>query len=148
MEVILNEDIRALGKKGQKVNVSDGYAKNYLFPKKLATEANATSINEMQSKKEAADFKNTQAKAAAEEIKQQIEGKTVELHIKSGANGKLFGAVTGKEISAAFKEKYGYEIDKKKIAIQDNIKNYGTYPVVIKLFPEIAANISVIISEQ
>lgn len=148
MEVILNEDIRALGKKGQKVNVSDGYAKNYLFPKKLATEANATSINEMQSKKEAADFKNAQAKAAAEEIKQQIEGKTVELHIKSGANGKLFGAVTGKEISAAFKEKYGYEIDKKKIAIQDNIKNYGTYPVVIKLFPEIAANISVIISEQ
>lgn len=148
MEVILNEDIRALGKKGQKVNVSDGYAKNYLFPKKLATEANATSINEMQSKKEAADFKNAQAKAAAEEIKKQIEGKAVELHIKSGANGKLFGAVTGKEISAAFKEKYGYEIDKKKIAIQDNIKNYGTYPVVIKLFPEIAANISVIISEQ
>ena len=126
MEVILNEDIRALGKKGQKVNVSDGYAKNYLFPKKLATEANATSINEMQSKKEAADFKNAQAKAAAEEIKQQIEGKTVELHIKSGANGKLFGAVTGKEISAAFKEKYGYEIDKKKIT-KKKYRKFQTY---------------------
>lgn len=147
MEVILNEDIRALGKKGQKVNVSDGYAKNFLFPKKLATEANASSINEMKSKKEAADFKTAQAKAAAEELKQQIEGKTVELHIKSGANGKLFGAVTGKEISVAFKEKYGYDIDKKKISIQDNIKNFGTYPVVIKLFSEITANISVIISE-
>lgn len=147
MEVILTQDVRALGKKGQKVKVSDGYARNYLLPKKLAIEANASNLNVLQSQKESMDYKMAKKKEQAIEQKQAIEGKTLEFHLKSGDNGKLFGALTGKEIAEAIAEKFNVQIDKKKISIEENIKTYGTYDVELKLFPEISAKIKVQVSE-
>jgi len=147
MEVILTQDVRALGKKGEKVKVSDGYARNFLFPKNLAKEANASNLNVMQSQQEAKDYKAAQQKAAALEQKKGIDGKAVEMHIKAGANGKLFGAVTGKEIAEALEKQFGIKVDKKKIVMADNIKNYGTYTVELKLYPEISAKITVKVTE-
>ena len=147
MDVILTQDVRSLGKKGEKVNVSDGYARNFLFPKKLAKEANASNLNVMQSQQEAKDYKAAQQKAAALEQKAGIDGKVVELHAKAGANGKIFGAITGKEIAEALEKQYGIKIDKKKIVMADNIKNYGTYSVDLKLYPEIAATVTVKVTE-
>lgn len=147
MEVILIQDVRALGKKGQKVKVSDGYAKNYLLPKKLAIEANASNLNVLQTQKESMDYKMAKRKEQAEEQKKSIEGKVLEFHIKSGENGKLFGALTGKEIAEAIAERFNVQIDKKKITIPENIKTYGTYNVELKLFPDITAKIIVQVSE-
>ena len=147
MDVILTQDVRSLGKKGEKVKVSDGYARNFLFPKNLAKEANASNLNVMQSQQEAKDYKAAQQKAAALEQKKGIDGKTVEMHIKAGANGKLFGAVTGKEIAEALEKTFGIKVDKKKIVMADNIKNYGTYTVELKLYPEISAKITVKVTE-
>ncbi len=147
MDVILTQDVRSLGKKGEKVNVSDGYARNFLFPKKLAKEANASNLNVMQSQQEAKDYKAAQQKAAAIEQKNGIDGKTVEMHIKAGANGKLFGAVTGKEIAEALEKTFSIKVDKKKIVMADNIKNYGTYTVELKLYPEVSAKITVKVTE-
>lgn len=147
MEVILNQDVRSLGKKGEKVKVSDGYARNFLFPKNLAKEANSGNLNVMQTQQEAKDFKAAQQKAAALEQKAGIDGKAVELHIKAGANGKLFGAVTGKEIADALEAQYGVAVDKKKVVLSENIKNYGDYSVEIKLYPEISASITVKVTE-
>ena len=147
MDVILTQDVRALGKKGEKVKVSDGYARNFLFPKNLAKEANASNLNVMHSQQEAKDYKAAQQKAAALEQKAGIDGKTVELHAKAGANGKIFGAITGKEIAEALEKQYGIKIDKKKIVMADNIKNSGTYSVDLKLYPEIAATVTVKVTE-
>lgn len=147
MDVILTQDVRALGKKGEKVKVSDGYARNFLFPKNLAKEANASNLNVMQSQQEAKDYRAAQQKAAALEQKAGIDGKSVTLHAKAGANGKIFGAITGKEIAEALEAQYGIKVDKKKIVMSDNIKNYGSYSVDVKLYPEIAANITVQVTE-
>ena len=147
MKVILLEDVKGQGKKGALVNVSDGYARNFLFPKNLAKEANASNLNVMQSQQEAKDYKAAQQKAAAIEQKNGIDGKVVELHAKAGANGKIFGAVTGKEIAEALEQQYGTKVDKKKIVMADNIKNYGSYTVEVKLYPEISAKITVKVTE-
>ena len=147
MEVILKEDVKALGKKGQTVKVSDGYANNFLFPKNLAIEANKSNLNTLKTKNDAAEHKRALEKQAAQDQKALIEGKTVTLKVKAGANGKLFGSVTSKEIAEAIKENFGCEVDKKKIQMGDSLKNYGEYTVEVKLFPEIAAQVKVVISE-
>ena len=142
MKVILLEDVKGQGKKGALVNVSDGYARNFLFPKNLAKEANATAMAEFNSKAAAVTFHYEQDKAAAKELATKIEGKTVEIKAKAGANGKLFGSITSKEIAAELGKMLGITVDKKKLTVKD-IKNYGEYTATIKLFTDISATFTV-----
>ncbi len=147
MKVILLEDVKNVGKKDQTINASDGYAKNYLIPKKLAVEATDANIKKLDRKK--AD----EAARAAEELERarklcsDIEAKTIDIKVKVGGNGKLFGAVTNKEVSAALKEQFDLDIDKKKITVEP-IKNVGSSEAVIKLHPQVSARLKISVSEQ
>ena len=127
MQVILNQDVKNLGKKGEMVNVSDGYARNFLLPRNLATEANAQALTELKNREAAKQHKIDTEVANARANAEEIDGKTVKLTAKAGQNGKLFGSVTSKEIAEAIKEQLNIDIDKKKISVAD-IKSYGTYP--------------------
>ena len=142
MKVILLEDVKGQGKKGALVNVSDGYARNFLFPKNLAKEANAVAMAEFNSKAAAVTYHYEQDKAAAKELAAKIEGSRVEIKAKAGANGKLFGSITSKEIAAELGKMLGITVDKKKLTVKD-IKNYGEYTATIKLFTDISANFTV-----
>ena len=146
MKVILCQDVKGQGKKGQLVNVSDGYARNFLFPKGLAIEANATAMNELKNRESSEQHKLAEEKKAAENLKVAIDGKTVTLHAKAGAAGKLFGAVTSKEVAEELKKLYKVEIDKRKIAMQD-LKTYGTVTVEVKIYQGITATITVHVTE-
>lgn len=147
MQVILLSDVKGLGKKGELVKASDGYAKNFLFPKKLAVEASTANLNTMNTQKAAKDFHKAEEKAAAEELKKQLEGKTITFKLKAGANGKMFGSVTAKEISDELKKQFNIDVDKKKISLNCAVKNFGGYTAEIKLYPEIAAKITVMAVE-
>lgn len=139
MYVILNKDIKGLGKKFQVVDVAEGYAKNYLIPKKLATVANNKTISEANSKKSAASFKSQTKKEEAEKIKEKIEKNILTFNLKMGKNSKLFGSITSKEICEEINNSFEYNIDKKKIEIDNQIKLPGTYTVKIKLYEGITA---------
>ncbi|MBQ9769928.1 MAG: 50S ribosomal protein L9 [Clostridia bacterium] len=146
MKVILLADVKGQGKKGQLVNVSDGYARNFLFPKNLAKEANAAAMNELNTKAAAVAFHYEEDKAAAKALADKINGTTVTLHAKAGANGKLFGSITSKEIAAELGKLLGETIDKKKLTVAD-IKNYGEYTATLKLFTDVAASFTVKVAE-
>ena len=146
MEVVLLEDVKALGKKGQIVKVNDGYARNFLFPKKLAVEADNAALNELKNREEAAAHHKKEEIAAAKETAARLDGKTVEIKAKAGAGGKLFGSVTSKEIAAEIKNTLGIEIDRKKMQVAD-IKNFGEYTAEIKLYQGITAKLTVKVSE-
>ena len=146
MEVILKQDVKSLGKKGEKVNVSDGYARNFLFPKGMAVEANAQAMTEYRNQEASKQHKIDVEVASANENKKLLDGKTVKLTAKAGQNGKLFGSVTTKDIAEAIKKQISVDIDKRKIVCND-IKNFGTYKAEIKLYPGIAAEISVEVGE-
>ena len=133
MKVILLEDVRAQGKKGELIDVSDGYARNYLFPRKLAKEADAGAIADMKNKEAAKKYKQQKEKEEAEKLAAELEKMGVTIKIKSGADGKLYGSVTGKDIADALKEKYGVELDKRKIEVEP-IKACGEYTVPVQLF--------------
>ncbi len=147
MDVILNADVKGLGKKGELVKTSDGYARNFLFPRNLAVEANAQTMTELknreQSKQHKIDVATEQAKAAAE----KLEGKTIKLTAKAGKNGKLFGSVTSKEIAEKIKVQFSIDIDKRKVSVED-IKNFGTYTAEVKLYTGISAKVFVQVGEQ
>ncbi len=145
MKVILLEDVKGHGKKGELVNVSDGYARNFLFPKNLAKEANAAAMSEFNSKAEAKIHHYEEEKAAAKATAALIEGKKVELHAKAGSSGKLFGSVTSKEVAEALNKMLGTKIDKKKLTVAD-IKNFGEYTATVKLFTDISATFTVVVS--
>ena len=147
MKVILLEDVKALGKKGQIVNVNDGYARNFILPKKLGLEATNKNLNDLKLKK-ANEEKVAQEilKEAQELAKKLAEGK-VELSIKVGEGGRTFGSVSSKEIAAAVKEQMGYEIDKKKIQVKDAIKTLGTHIVPVKLHAKVTAELKVVVKE-
>ncbi len=147
MKVILLEDVKGQGKKGALVNVSDGYARNFLFPKNLAKEANAAAMSELKSKADAAKFHFEEDKAAAKALAQKIEGTKVKLIAKAGANGKLFGSITSKEITAELNKILGISIDKKKLSVAD-IKNFGEYTATVKLFTDISASFTVIVADK
>ena len=146
MKVILLADVKGQGKKGQLVNVSDGYARNFLFPKNLAKEANAAAMNELNTKAAAVAFHYEEDKAAAKALADKINGTTVTLHAKAGANGKLFGSITSKEIAVELGKLLGETIDKKKLTVAD-IKNYGEYTATLKLFTDVAASFAVKVAE-
>ena len=137
MKVVLLEDVKNQGKKGQIINVSDGYARNFLFPKKLAKVADEKVVSEVKAKEEALQYKKSEEKKAALLLADQLKDKTVEIKA-AGGNDKLFGAVTAMNISDAIKAQYKIDIDKRKISV-DPIKHFGTYNAEIKLYPEISA---------
>lgn len=146
MKVILKKDVKGLGKKGELVSASDGYARNYLFPRGLATEANASAMNDFNNKENAKKFHKAEEIKAAEADAKKIEGKTFRLTAKAGANGKLFGSVTSKDISAKIKEDIGIDVDKRKITV-DDIKQFGTYEAEIKVYQGISAKVFVQVTE-
>ena len=148
MQVILKEDIKGTGKKGQVIKVSDGYAKNFLFKKGLAVEATAHATAELDSQKAAVSFHEQETLDSAKEIASKIEGKSVELFAKAGSSGRLFGAVTSKEIAAALKEKFGLDVDKRKILLASDIKSFGSVSVQVKLHSQVSANITVVVDQE
>ena len=147
MKVIFLQDVKGKGKKGQMVEMSDGYARNYLLPKKLAMEATPDAINTMRMNDKAAAEKAAKERAEALEISRQLREMTVVVKAKGGGAGKLFGSVTSQEIADALKAKSGIAIDKRKIVLSDPIKSVGTYTVQCKLGYEITAPLTVKIEE-
>ncbi|MBQ7815755.1 MAG: 50S ribosomal protein L9 [Oscillospiraceae bacterium] len=146
MKVVLLQDVKSIGKKDQLVNVSDGYARNFLFPRKLAKEATAGAINDVKTKEAAKAHHKQEEINAANELKAKIDGKIVALKAKAGKEGKLFGAVTSKDVAGEIKKQFGIDIDKKKL-VMDDIKLFGSYDCTVKLYPEIAAKITVKVEE-
>lgn len=146
MKVILKQDVKSLGKKGELVNASDGYARNYLIPKGLATEANSAAMNDFNNKESAKKFHKAEEIKAAKADAEKLEGKTFNLTAKAGANGKLFGSVTSKDISAKIKQDLNLDIDKRKINLQD-VKQFGTYEAEVKIYQGINAKIYVQVTE-
>lgn len=147
MKVILLADVKALGKKGEVVEVSDGYAKNFLFTKKLGIEANSKNMNDLKLKK--ANDEKIAAKNLedAKEYAKVLENTTVEVKLKSGEGGKPFGSVSSKEIAEEAKKQHNLDIDKKKIVMSDAIKNFGVTEVSVKLHPKVTATLKVKVSE-
>ncbi len=146
MKVILKQDVKGLGKKGELVNASDGYARNFLFPKGLAAEANAQAMSEFKNKQQAEKYRIDTETAAAKAAAEKISGKTIHITAKAGQNGKLFGSVTSKEIAEKVKEEFGINTDKRKIVV-DDIKQFGTYEFEVKLYQGISAKLYVMVGE-
>ena len=148
MKVILLQDVKSLGKKGEIVNVNDGYARNFILPKKMGVEATGKNLNDLKlqknNEKKVAQEQLDSAKTLAEKIGQ---GK-VELAIKVGEGGRVFGSVSSKEIAAAVKEQMGLDVDKKKIQLKETIKSLGTHNVPVKLHPEVTVELKVIVKEE
>ena len=148
MKVILLQDVKSLGKKGEIVNVNDGYARNFILPKKLGLEANGKNMNDLKLQK------NNEAKVAkehleaAKELAKQLEAGKVEVAIKVGEGGKVFGSVSNKEIAAEVKKQLGLEIDKKKVQLKDALKTLGTHKAPVKLHPEVTAEVTVEVKEE
>jgi len=148
MKVILLEDVKALGKKGQIVNVNDGYARNFILPKKLGLEANGKNLNDLKLQKANEEKVAQQILDEAKELGKKIEAGKVELAIKIGEGGRAFGSVSSKEIAVAVKDQMGYDIDKKKIQLKDAIKTLGIHTVPVKLHPKVTVELKVIVTEE
>lgn len=146
MEVILNQDVKSLGKKGEKVTVAEGYARNFLFPRKLAVEASAQAMTELKNRESSNQHKIDTDIANAKAAAEKLNGKNLKLTAKAGANGKLFGSVTSKEVSAEIKNQLGISIDKRKIVMND-IKTFGTYECEVRLYQGISAKLFVVVGE-
>ena len=147
MKVILMEDVKSLGKKGEIVNVSDGYARNMLFPKKLGVEATPKNINDLKLRKAHEEKVAKENLEAAKAFKAELETNQVTVSIKVGENGKTFGSVSSKEISEAAKAQLGYDIDKKKMVLPSPVRELGTTLVPVKLHPQVTAELKVIVKE-
>lgn len=147
MDVILNADVKGLGKKGELVKTSDGYARNFLFPRNLAVEANAQAMTELKNREQSKQHKIDVATQQAKEAAEKLEGKTIKLTAKAGKNDKLFGSVTSKEITEKIKAQFSIDIDKRKVSVED-IKNFGTYTAEVKLYTGISAKVFVQVGEQ
>jgi large subunit ribosomal protein L9 len=143
MKVILQEEVKKLGKKGDVIEVSEGYARNFLLPKKLAVEATATNLNSVSQQKASEARKQQRAIDEAKLMAAQLSKVEVTIAVKTGEGGKLFGAVTVKDIADAIEAQHKIELDKRKIELKDTIKAVGTYPVTIKVHPEITSRIQV-----
>lgn len=146
MKVVLLQDVKALGKKGDMVNASDGYARNFLLPRGLAKEVNAQVMNEFKNAENSKKYKLEQEIAAANKAKAQLDGKTFVIKSKAGQGGKLFGSITTKELSQEIKKAEGIDVDKRKIVMND-IKNCGSYTAEIKLYSGISATVTVVVAE-
>ena len=147
MKVIVLSDVKGQGKKGEIVNVSDGYARNFLFPRNLAQEANAQNLNSAQVRQDAAAHKKAVEKKNAEELAAQLADRGVTIQAKCGSTGRLFGAITNAEIAEALSAQTGLDIDKKKVVLQNPIKELGTYTVTLKLSAGAQTNIRLTVQE-
>lgn len=147
MKVILLADVKGVGKKGEVINASDGYARNFLFPKKLAQEATDSNLHVLNQKKEAERRKKLAEIEAAQKLADELKGKEVKIATKSGENGRLFGSITSKDVADAINAQYKINVDKKKVIV-DTIRTLGTYEVEVKLYPEVSTKINVVIVEQ
>ena len=148
MKVILQQDVKGHGKKGQMVEVSDGYGRNFLLPRKLAVEATAENVNTMKMQDKAKKAKEAEEKAQAQAVAEQLKGFQVKIFAKAGQGGRLFGSVTSKEISESLKEQHKLDINKTKIVLPDPIKSFGSFEVKCKLGHEITGTINVLVVEQ
>lgn len=148
MKVLLNKDVKKLGNKGEVVTVSDGYARNFLLPKDLAKEATEGNVRQAETKKQEMKEKEKARKQEALKKKEALEGGVLEYVTKAGSAGRLFGAITNKDLAASINEKYGLSIDKKKIEMGDHIKVLGEYEIRVKLYPQISANLKVLVKEE
>lgn len=148
MKVILNQDIKSLGKKGDVVDVSDGYARNFIFAKKLGVEANAANLNDLKLKKANDEKIAKKQLEEAQSFAKEIEKKKAVLKIKKGEGGKSFGSVSTKEIAAAMSEQHRMELDKKKLVLKEPIKSAGEYKIPVKLHPKVTASLTVLVEEE
>ena len=148
MKVILLEDVKSLGKKGEIVNVNDGYARNYVLPKKLGVEANNKNMNDLKLQKANDEKVAKQLLDEAKAFAQEMEKDEITVYIKAGEGGITFGSVSSKEIAQAYKEQCGKEIDKKKIILPEAIKSFGVYEVGVKLHPSVTGKLKVKVSEM
>ena len=147
MKVILLEDVKALGKKGQVVEVSDGYGKNFILKKKLGVEATNANMNDLKLQKAQEEKKARELLETAQNLAKELEEKSVVIPMKAGEGGRAFGSVSSKEIAAAYKEQCGMEIDKKKIQLPEAIKTFGTHEVAVKLHPQVTGKLYVKVRE-
>lgn len=143
MKVILLSDIKGVGKKDQVIEASDGYARNFLFPKKLAVEANSTNMNNLKAKQESNQYRKDVEKQEAQKIAEKLKGIMLKVRVKAGENGKIFGGVTSREIAEGLKKDYNIVIDKKKIMLADTVKTLGTITVDIKLYEGVTGKLKV-----
>lgn len=145
MDIILLQDVKALGKKGEIVKVSDGYARNFILPKKLGLEATKQNLYDLNTQKAAEAKKQKEILEEAQAQAKKLEELTIKVNIKAGEGGKTFGSVSSKEIAAALKEQFGLDIDKKKLQLNDTIKHAGSYTVPVKLHPQVTAQMKVMV---
>ena len=143
MKVILKENVKSIGKKDEIVNVSDGYARNFLFPKNLAVEANTANLSKLKTKKDSESFKKNQEKEEALALAQKMEKVRLRFNVKTGENGKVFGGVSSKEIAEKLEKEYSFKVDKKKIELKEAIKTIGITKVSVKLYESVIANVNV-----
>ena len=148
MKVILQQDVKGQGKKGQLVEVSDGYARNFLLPRKLAVEASADAMNTMRLQEKAKQAKMAAEKAEAEAVAEKLKSAQVRLSAKSGAGGKLFGSITSKEIAEGLKAQHGIELNKSKIVQDEPIKTFGSFQLKVKLGYEVTGTVYVLVTEE
>ena len=148
MKVILQQDVRGQGKKGQMIEVAEGYARNFLLPRKLAVPATADAMNTKRLQEKAKKAEEARQKAEAQAVAEKLKGAVVKLTARAGANGKLFGAVTSKEVSDALQSQHGIELAKNKIVMDEPIKSYGSYELKAKLGFEISGTVYVVVAEE
>ena len=148
MKVILTEDVKSLGKKGEIVNVNDGYARNFILPKKLGIEATSKNINDLKLQKQNEEKVAQEHLEAAQELAKKLEAAKVELKIKMGEGGKAFGSVSSKEIAEEVKKQMDLTIDKKKVQLKEAIRTLGTHNVPVKLHPKVTAELKVVVKEE
>lgn len=148
MKVILLQDEKKLGKKGDAVEVSEGYARNYILPKKIGVEATPKNLNDLKLQKQNQEKKAKELLDNAKALAEELQGKQIIVKIKAGEGGRTFGSVSSKEIAAELKNQHGLEIDKKKIVLPENLKNFGVYEVSLKLHPQVTAVLSVKVVEE
>ncbi len=145
MKVLLLADVKGKGKKGDVINAPDGYVRNYLIPSGLAAEATSQVLNDVKNKKASEEFKKAEEKKAALANKEKLDGAVIVFKTTGGADGRLYSAVTARDIAEKIKETVGIEVDKKKVSIADNIKIAGEYTATVKLYPEISAKIKIVV---
>lgn len=148
MKVILNQDVKKLGIKGQVLEVSDGYGRNYLIPQGLAEEATKTRLKEIEEKSVKDEKRKNTEKDNAEALKSKLHGQRVQIKVKTGSGDRLFGAVTAKEIAEILQQKYGIAIDKKKIETSEPIKHLGNYTIKIKIYPSVQAELKLVVAPE
>lgn len=147
MKIILLEDVKSVGKKGEIINASDGYARNFLLPKKLGLEATSENLNTLKLQKQNEEKIAAENLQAAKDFAEEIKEQTVVVSMKAGGNGKSFGSISSKEIAKAYEEQFGKEIDKKKLVLPEQIKSFGTYEVKVKLHPQVQGVLRVSVKE-